>query len=107
MSTTEVWIVVKNGLWILGLALLLATWSYARYAAYEAQVKTRDKLNERKYALALDAGLFLFVVGMGVTETRAWAKILWALLGVAIVVHGYLQVKESRSPEAGAGDVEA
>jgi hypothetical protein len=93
---TEVWIVVKNGLWILGLSLLLATWSYARYAAYEERVKTKAKLNELKYSLAIDAGMLLFVAGMAATESRTWAFVLWLLIGVAIVVHGVLQVRESR-----------
>ncbi len=102
MSMTEVWIVVKNGLWILGLAVLLATWSYARYAAYEARVKTRDMLNELKYALVMDLGMLLFVAGMAATESRIWALVLWILIGVAIVVHGYLQIRESRAT-AGTG----
>ncbi len=74
ITMAEVWLVVKNGLWILGLSILLAVWSYARYTAYEARVKTRDKLNEPKYALAVDLGLLLFVAGMAATETRWWAR---------------------------------
>ncbi len=96
MSMTEVWIVVKNGLWILGLAVLLATWSYARYAAYEAKAKTRDKLNELKYALVIDLGMVLFVAGMALTESRGWARVLWIVLGVAILVQGFLQIRESQ-----------
>lgn len=104
MSMAEVGIVVKNGLWILGLALLLATWSYARYAAYEAQVRTRDKLNELRYSLVLDVGLLLFVVGMAVTEMRIWARVLWVLIGVAVIFHSYLQVRMSRKPDNAAPD---
>ena len=97
MSMTEVWIVLKNGLWILGLAILLATWSYARYAAYETRIKTRDKLNELSYALTLDLGMLLFVGGMAATESRIWAMILWSLIGIGILVHSHLQVRESRA----------
>ena len=94
ITMTEVLLVVKNGLWILGLSILLATWSYARYTAYEARIKTRDKLNEPKYALVTDIGLLLFVAGMAATETRWWARILWILLGVSIVVHRVLRIRE-------------
>jgi len=97
MTMTEVWLVVKNGLWILGLSILLATWSYARYTAYEARMKTRDKLNEPKYALVTDLGLLLFVSGMAATESRWWARILWILLGVSIVVHRVLTIREQRA----------
>jgi len=97
MTMSEVWLVVKNGLWILGLSILLATWSYARYTAYEARVKTREKLNEPKYALVTDIGLLLFVAGMAATETRWWARVLWSLLGVSIVVHRVLTIREQQA----------
>lgn len=95
---TEVWIILKNGLWILGLSVLLATWSYARYAAYEAGIKTRKKLSELKYALTVDLGVLLFIGGMAATETRDWARILWVVLGVAVGVQAYLQIRETHTP---------
>lgn len=94
MTMTEVWLVVKNGLWILGLSILLAAWSYARYTAYETHVKTRDKLNEPKYALVVDLGLLLFISGMAATETRWWGRILWILLGISIIVQRVLRIRE-------------
>ena len=97
MTMTEVWLVVKNGLWILGLSILLATWSYARYAAHEARMKTRDKLNEPKYALVIDVGLVLFVAGMAATEARWWARILWILLGVSVIVQRVLRIRERQA----------
>lgn len=104
ITMVEVWLVIKNGLWILGLAILLAAWSYARYAALEAHVKTRVKLNEPKYALVVDLGLLLFVSGMAATESRWWAIVLWILLGVSIVVQRYLKIKEFRTATTEVGD---
>lgn len=86
MTMAEVWVVVKNGLWILGLSLLLAIWSYARYVAHETGVRTRDVLGAAKWAALVDAGLLLFVSGMATTETRVWARVLWVLLGASILV---------------------
>jgi len=77
ITETEVWLVVNNGLWILGLSILLAVWSYARYTAHEAHVKTRHKLNEPK-----------------ATETRWWGRILWILLGISIIVQRVLRIRE-------------
>jgi len=96
MTMAEVWVVVKNGLWILGISILLAAWSYARYAAHEAGIRTRDKLGERKYALVIDAGLILFIAGMAATEQRLWARALWVLLGVSIVVQRVIQARARR-----------
>lgn len=104
ITMAEVWLVIKNGLWILGLSILLAAWSYARYAAFEAHVKTRVKLNEPKYALIVDLGLLLFVAGMAATETRWWAIVLWILLGVSIIVQRYLKIKELPTATAEVGD---
>ncbi|MGC9522073.1 MAG: hypothetical protein ACP5HG_09350 [Anaerolineae bacterium] len=95
-----VWDVVRNGLWILGLAVLLATWSWARYAAYEDHVKTKEKLNEFTYALILDVGLALFIAGMALTEDRWWARLLWVALGLVVIVHAVLQTIESRRADA-------
>ena len=94
---SEIWTVITNGLWVLGLAVILATWSYARYAAHEARVKTRVKLHEMKYALLMDVGLLLFVAGMAATESRAAARGLWIAIGSFIVAHGALQIVAARS----------
>ena len=97
ITMTEIWLVIKNGLWILGLSILLATWSYARYTAHEAHIKTRDKLNEPKYALVTDFGLLLFVSGMAATEARWWGRILWILLGISIIVQRVLRIREQQT----------
>ncbi len=98
----EVRIVVRNGLWILGLAIVLATWSYARFAAYEAHIKTNEKLNELKYVVVINVGLVLFVSGMVATEDRLLARLLWLGLGAIVVVHTVLRVMASRAPDAKA-----
>ncbi len=92
----DVWDVVRNGLWIVGLSVLLATWSWARYAAYQSRVKVRAKLNELRYALALDVGLLLFVGGMAATEGRWWARLLWIGLGIVVIVHAVAIVRQSK-----------
>jgi uncharacterized membrane protein HdeD (DUF308 family) len=92
----EVWTVVVNGLWILGLAVILATWSYARYAASRDRVTTRVKLRELKYVLVMDVGLLLFIAGMAATEPRPTARILWIAIGILVVAHGALQLVAAR-----------
>lgn len=99
----DVWQVIFNALWILGLALLLATWSYARYAAYEAGVKTRVKFAELRYALALNVGLLLFIAGMAATENRWWARGLWIVLGIGMIVDSALRIRQARTPAPDPG----
>ena len=93
----DVWGVLFNFLWILGLSVLLATWSYAYYeriggwncptarAQHEGH-KTRHILERFGYALALDAGLLLFCAGLAATEDRWWARLLWIGLGLGWVI---------------------
>lgn len=97
----DVWGVMSNSLWVIGLAVLLAIWSWARYAAYEANVKTRVILSQRKYVVALDAGLLLFVAGMAATEDRLWAQVVWGVLGLWVLGHAVVTVRSQKGlPDA-------
>jgi hypothetical protein len=88
--------VAANALWVLGLALLLAVWSYARYEAHLEGVKTREMLGRLSYSLWINGGLLLFVVGMALTEDRWWARGLWILVGVGFLVDSGMRVAEAR-----------
>ncbi|MBN1487433.1 MAG: hypothetical protein JW981_07310 [Anaerolineae bacterium] len=92
----DIWGVFCNSLWVLGLAVLLATWSYADYEASIHKQKTRDKFKEFSYALALDAGLCLFITGLALTEDRWWARLLWIVLGLFTLVDAGLQIRENK-----------
>lgn len=89
--------VIFNALWIVGLALVFATWSYARFTAHRDHVKTRTKLNELTYALVLDLGLLLFVGGMAATESRWWGRALWVFIGLIVIVEAALRTHKARS----------
>ncbi len=92
----DVWGVFSNSLWILGLAVLLAVWSYASYEAGRSKQKVRSKLNELGYALALDAGMLLFLGGMITTEDRGWARVLWTILGLSVLAEGVWRIIQHR-----------
>ena len=88
-----------NAFWVLGLALLLAVWSYARYEAHRVGVKTREMLGELQYSLWINGGLLLFVAGMALTEDRWWARGLWILVGIGFLVDSGMRIAESRKEE--------
>ncbi len=95
----DLWGVFFNFLWILGLAVILATLSYASYEVARAtrvgrpKQRLRDKLDELAYALALDAGLVLFCAGLAATENRWWARLLWIGLGSVWVAEGVWRLR--------------
>ena len=93
----ELRIIALNGLWVLGLSVILAAWSYARYAAYRERITTKIKLRELRYVVALDFGLFLFASGMAATESRVWGRIAWIVLCLVIIAHAALQIVAARS----------
>lgn len=96
----NIWDVFFNALWILGLAVVLAVWSYARYTAHVNGVRVRDMLNKLRYALVLNSGLLLFLCGMALTEDRWFAKILWILVGVGVLVESGMRIKQHKAGTA-------
>ena len=69
--------IVANSLWIVGLAVLLATWSWASYEASTMNQKVTARLDTFPNTLWLDAGQGLFAAGLLATEHRWWARIVW------------------------------
>ena len=96
----DVWGVVRNGLWVIGLSVLLAVWSWARYAASQAGVKTKVKLDEPRFAVALDGGLVLFVAGMAATEERWWARLIWIVMGIVVFIHAVQTLRRDQASAA-------
>lgn len=96
----NIWEVVANSLWILGLAILLAVWSYARYTAHASGLRIKVKLNTLKYALVLNVGLLLFLCGMVFTEERWFIKIVWILLTIGVIVESGMRIQQHKKDKA-------
>ncbi len=92
----DAWGVFSNALWILGLAVILAVWSYASYEAGRSKQRVRHKLDELGYALALNAGMLLFLAGMVATEDRGWARVLWSILGLGLIAESVWRIIQHR-----------
>jgi len=100
----DVWGIITNTLWILGLAVILAVWSYASYEAGRRKLKVRHVTNELGYALALNAGLVLFLAGMATTEERGWARGLWIVIGLGIIAESAWRIIKHRRAAAPVND---
>lgn len=86
---------VANALWLLGLAVLLAVLSWARWKAQSGQVRFRQVLARPLVQLGLDLGLLLFCVGLAATAHAWWERILWGLLGIAWAVHAWWAARKA------------
>jgi hypothetical protein len=75
------WMVATNGLWILGLSIVLAAFSYHDWLARETGRRRRDLFKERSWRLPWVSGMFLACVGWGLAQdTRLWGKSFWFAL---------------------------
>ena len=92
----DVWGVVANSLWVLGLSVLLAALSWSSWAASEEKVRFRAVLRRPGIQRVIDAGLLLFCAGLAATARTWWERILWGTLAVAWGVNAWLARANAR-----------
>lgn len=68
-----------NALGVLGLALALATWSYASAEARRGGAKVASYLRALPYAPLLEGAAVMVLLALALTETRPWARVWWIL----------------------------
>ncbi len=74
--------VATHALWILGLAIVLAAFSYHDWERHEAGRSLREQLARPSFQLALNAGLLLVALSFVLMEgSRWWERVVWAGLG--------------------------
>jgi len=83
----DLWKVLASGLWILGLAVILAGLSWAHWIAATAGIRLGAALRRPDVQRVLDVGLALFCVGLAATGRARWEQVLWGALAVAWGVH--------------------
>ena len=75
-------VVWTNGLWILGTAVLLGTFSYT-YWLSQTQSKSLAEINQQpSYSRLFWFGFLLILLGLIFTSTRWWETAVWLLLTV-------------------------
>lgn len=82
-------LVAFSALWILGLSVLLATFSFADYAAHVQSARLRDVLKRRDYQLGFYAGLTLVALGLTGSARMGWKTAIWILLTVAFAYQSW------------------
>lgn len=92
----DVWGVVASSLWILGLALGLATASFAYWAASIRKVAGLDSMCSRNVRISLDGAGVLFTVGWSASAGGNWERLIWGLLAVFMAIQLWWDWKGSR-----------
>jgi hypothetical protein len=75
--------VARSALWILGLSIALASWSYITWWASVHRMPMRDALTLPRFRTSFLVGLTLFCAGLAWGSTRWWERGLWIVLGLA------------------------
>lgn len=82
----DVWQIAAHALWIFGLAVLLAVWSFGYYEAQQSGEPVLTFLSKPNYDVAVTFGLVLFFAGLMGADGRIWAKIIWGVSVAAVIV---------------------
>lgn len=73
-----------NALWILGLSIILAAFSYHHWLAAETSRRLRDVLAQPSWKLPFSLGMVLTCVGVGYgLADRWWEKTIWTALALS------------------------
>lgn len=96
----DIWAVLANSLWILGMAVLLATFSWAYWMADTKGGRLRTMMGLPRIQQALNGGAFLFCAGLAATSRVWWERLLWGLLAVAWVVRVWLTGINARKTDS-------
>jgi hypothetical protein len=83
MDAALAWTIFSNGLWIVGLATVLAAFSFHHWMAWQTEQSWRDLVRQKSWQLPWTAGMSLTCVGWGVSRaSRDWETLLWLVPGV-------------------------
>lgn len=93
--------VAANTLWILGLALGLATFSYASWQASIYHEKTLERIKRPQILLSFNVAALLFCSGLAATSDSILEIVLWSLLGILFLVQLLLLVRQIRKSTTG------
>jgi apolipoprotein N-acyltransferase len=74
--------VARGTLWVLGLSIALAAWSYAAWWASRQGMPRRRVVGLPLFTIPFFAGLALFSAGLAWGLDRLWMRVLWIFVGV-------------------------
>ncbi len=78
--------VILNSFWILGLAIILAAFSYHYWLAGQENRKLRLQFNESGFLKPMWLGCILIGIGLIGTSQEIWEMILWGVLTLIAIV---------------------
>jgi hypothetical protein len=87
---------VRNSLWIGGLSIVLAAWSYTSWLAARRGLRVRRAIGWPAFQAPTAFGLLLFSASMAWGATRAWERALWIVLSLAFLAQAGLGWRQAQ-----------
>lgn len=84
MNTIDWAFAAKHAVWVLGLGIVLAVWSYTDWQAHRLQVYRRVLLTTPLVLGPLCAGLAWFCLGMALVSGLTWQVVAWSIVGLLL-----------------------
>ncbi len=92
--------VAKNALWIMGLAVMLAAFSYTDWWAATHQERLRSALGAPRFQTPFNLGLTIFAAGLASTSSAWWEIGAWSVLSVLFAWQTFVAWRAGRRPAA-------
>lgn len=93
--------VATNSLWILGLSIILAAFSYHDWLVHETRRRRRDLFRTASWRLPVSTGMMLFCLGLGLgRDVEWWERTLWGSLVVWFARQGAVAFLEQRKTQS-------
>jgi hypothetical protein len=78
--------VIFNGLWILGLAIMVAASSYHYWLAGQENRQLRLQFSERGFLKPIWLGLVFIGIGLIGTSQQSWEMAIWSVLTLIALI---------------------
>ena len=90
-------LVARSALWILGLSVIVAAWSYASYWATVHGERHRVAFGRPGFLLPFAGGMALFCAGLAWGAASLVERILWIALLLGFLYMGVSEARRARS----------
>ena len=83
------YLVFTSAVWICGLSVVLAAFSYHHWLAGETHRRLREQFKERSWDVPFSAGMVLVGTGLGLSENALWwQRIAWFVIAAGFAWRG-------------------
>ncbi|RMF35770.1 MAG: hypothetical protein D6759_04415 [Chloroflexi bacterium] len=89
----------SNALWVVGLAIILAAFSYADWLAHDWGVSSRQVLSSSIFWVPFSTGMALVCLGLALVGRGGWERVVWAALALLFAGQGWTMKRSRRDRE--------